>query len=134
MGEPYVCADGTAVADLGGAAENGGVGVDDAVITDIGVALSALYGITVLIKLKALCAEGNALIYLYVVADGGGLTDYDTCAVVDEEILTDRCAGVDIYARFLVGKLGHNTRDIRNSPAVEAVGDAVYRNCIKSGV
>ena len=134
MGYPDVSADDRAVADLGTAAEDGGVGVDNAVVADVGVALDALDGVALLVELKALRAEGNALIYLDVVADGGGLADNDTRAVVDKEILADCRACVDIYAGLLVGVLGHNSRQIGDAEAVELVSYAVDRDGDEAGI
>ena len=47
MSEPYVTADNASVTDLSIAAENGGVRIYNAVVSDVGVALDALDGITV---------------------------------------------------------------------------------------
>ncbi len=134
MGYPDVSADDRAVADLGAAAEDGGVGVDNAVVADVGVALRALDGIALLVELKALRAEGNALIYLDVVADGGGLADNDTRAVINEEILADCRACVDINAGLLVGVLCHNSRQIGYAEAVELVSYAVNRDGDEAGI
>ena len=134
MCEPYVTANYAAVADFGSASENGGVGVDNAVITDIGVALYTLYGIAILVELEALCAEGNALIDLYVIADGGCFADDDTRAVVDEEAFADGCACVDIDAGFFVGEFGHQSCDVRDAADVYLVREAVDRDSIEAGI
>lgn len=43
-------------------------------------------------------AQRNALVDLHVVADRGGLADDDAGCMVDEEVLADRRAGVDVDA------------------------------------
>ena len=113
MGKPYVTAYYGAVAYSGIAAEYGRVRVYYAIVAYIGVTLDSLHGISVLVKLKALCSESDTLINLNSVTYCGSLAYYDARAVVNEEILADARASVDIYTRLLVGKLCHNTRDAR---------------------
>ena len=107
------------------AAENGCVCVDNAIVSDIGVALDSLDGITVLTDLKALCTEGNTLIYLDVVADSGGLTDNDTGAMVDEEIFADGGAGMDVDAGDGVGVFGHDPGQHGNTQSIQDMRQTV---------
>ena len=49
-----------------------------------------------------------------MIADDGGLADDDACGVVDEEVLADLRARVDVDTSELVGMLAHDTRDKRH--------------------
>ena len=134
MGQPYVAADHAVVADLRITAEDRGVGVDDHVAADIRVTLDALDRIAVFIELEAFGAQRDALVKLDMVADGGRLTDDDARAVVDEKVIADLRAGVDVDARDLVGVLGHHPRQHRHLHAVEDVGHAVDADRLKGGI
>ncbi|MBR1724367.1 MAG: serine acetyltransferase [Ruminococcus sp.] len=61
------------------------------------------------------------MVYLDVLAYLRRLTDNDTGAVVNEEILAHRSAGVDIYTRLAVGVLGHDSRYQRHSKQISIV-------------
>ena len=101
VGKPDVAADGAVVADMGVAAEDGGPGIDDHVVADLRVPVDALDGVAVFADREALGSERDALVKLYVVADYGGFTDDDACAVVDEEIASDGCARMDVDSVWL---------------------------------
>lgn len=56
FGEPDVAADGAVIADIGIAAQNGSVGVNNDVVADIGVALDVFDRVAVFVELEAFCA------------------------------------------------------------------------------
>ena len=60
--DPDAGADNGAVADASSTAEYGGIGIDYTAVSYIGVSLYTLYRVSVLVELKALCAECNTLI------------------------------------------------------------------------
>jgi len=84
-GKPYVTADDAVITHICIAAENGGIGVDNHVVSDVGMALDALDGIAVIVQFKGFCTKGNALIELDMFAYDGGFTDNNTGAMVDKE-------------------------------------------------
>ena len=98
MGQPHAAADDAVVPDAGSAAEDRGAGVNDDAVADVGVALDALDEGPVLADGEALGAERDVLVELDVFADDGHLADHDAGAVVDEEVVADRGAGVDVDA------------------------------------
>ena len=73
-------------------------------------------------------AERRALIELDVVADDRRLADDDARAVVDEEVLADGCAGMNINARAAVRVLGHDARNQRHFEQKQLVRQAVDRD------
>lgn len=85
--QPYVTAYNAVVANYSISAEYSRTGVDDHIVAYIGVALYALYRGAVHVGGEALCAEGNALIQLHMVANGSGFAYYHACAVVYEKYL-----------------------------------------------
>ena len=89
MGQPNAAADDAVVADVRAAAEDGGAGVDDHPVADIGMALDPLDERSVLSDVKALGAQRDVLIELDILTDGGGLADNDAGAVIDEEGIPD---------------------------------------------
>jgi len=99
---PHVAADDAVVADVGLAAQNGCASVDHHVAADVGVTLHALHGVAVRIDLEALCTQRHALIELYVFSDDAGLANDNAGAVVNEEIVTDGGAGMDVNAGDLL--------------------------------
>ena len=69
-----------------------------------------------------------------VVADLGGLADDDAGAVVDEEVLADGGAGVDVDAGETVGVLGHDARDEGHLQQVQLMCQAVDHDGVETGV
>ena len=134
MREPHVAADHAVVADAGHAAENRRPGVDDDVVPDVRMALDALDGVAVFVQLEALCAERDALIELHVLADGRRFADDDAGAVVDEKVVADRRAGVDIDTGELVGIFGHHARQHGDAHFVQPVRYPVNADRFKRGI
>ena len=134
MGEPDVTADDTVIPDDGFAAENGGAGIDDDTITDVRVALDALDEGAVLPHLEAFGAEGDMLVELDVLANGGGFADDNTRAVVNEEVGPDGGTGVNVNAGDAVGVLGHHAGHEGDIHLIELVGNAVDADGLKSGI
>ena len=77
MGQPDAAADDAVVADVRISAEDGGAGVDDDPVADVGMTLDPLDEGSVLSDIEALGAQRYMLIELDVLADGGGLADDD---------------------------------------------------------
>ncbi len=110
------------------AAEDRGAGVDDHVVLHVRVALVSLHQHARLLVLReGERAERDALVEFHVASDHGGLADHDARAVVNEEMLADRRAGMDVDARLRVGVFAHDARDDRHLQLVELVGEAVHR-------
>ena len=61
-----------------------------------------------------------------MVADDGGLADYHAGSMVDEEVLADLGASIDVHAGAAVRVLGHDAGDQRHVLRVKLVGDAVH--------
>lgn len=98
MGKPNITAYNAVVPHHRAPPQNGGAGVNNYVAADIGVTLYAFNGITLIVKLKASCAQRNTLIQLNMVLYGAGFTDNHPCAVVDKEILPYLRTGMNVYA------------------------------------
>ena len=75
--------------------------------------------------LKTQCAQGDALIEFYPFADVGRLADNHARAVIDEKILADIRAGMDVDARLAVRPLGHHARYERHGKLVQQMGQPV---------
>ena len=142
-----------AVDDVGGDADDGGVGgdvaeddgagadagvfadgdvaedvggvADEDVVAEGGVALAADLAGT---------AQGDSLIDGDVVADDGGFADDDAHAVVDEEAAADDGAGVDLDAGPEAGYLRHEAGEEFEVAAPEPVVDAVDPDGLEAGV
>ena len=100
-----VRADGDVAANHRIAAKDRGARIDDDVIFNRGMALLIAEFIGVLKRLRA---EGDALVDADVIANDRRLADNHARAMVDEEIMTDRRAWMDINARGTMGKLAHH--------------------------
>ena len=68
-----------------------------------------LQGWVALLPLRAGAAEGDALVEVAVVADLRRFADDDAHAVIDEETLADRGAGVDLNAGEIAGHVGDHS-------------------------
>ena len=60
-----------------------------------------------------------------MVSNDAGLTDDDTCSVIDEEMGADRRAGMDVDAGAAVRPLSHHSRDDRHAGTVQSMRDAL---------
>ena len=90
--QPDVAANHAVVSYLCVTAEYGRSGIDDDIVAYVRVTLYSLYRSTGLCKSKALGPERHMLVYLHMLAYGGGLTYYDACSVIYEEVSSDRSA------------------------------------------
>ena len=72
--------------------------------------------------------QGHALVQAAVAPQNTGFADNHAGAVVDEEILADGRAGVDVNARARMGHLGNDARDHRNLECIQLMGDAVVEH------
>src|SRR5512145_2442084 len=124
LGDPCVSADNTAGTD-DDIAENRGFGVDGDIVFDRRVALAALDDPPALIARKTHRSQRHALVDLHAVADNGRFTDDYAGAVIDEKVLADRRAGVNIDSGFRMGRLAHDPRDQRDIRPVQFIGDPV---------
>jgi hypothetical protein len=79
-------ADGGVFADGGGAAEDGGIGINRDVIADIGVSFDTFDDVTFVVLGEAFGSEGDSVIEFDVASDDAGFTYDDSCAVVDKEV------------------------------------------------
>jgi hypothetical protein len=127
--DPDVAADDAAPTDDGLAAEDGCVGVDDDVVLDRRMAL---------VRRQRLGdrerAQGHSLVELHVVADLGRFADHDAGAVVDDDRMAERRAGVDVDAGPLVRPLGQHARQDGHAQLVEPMGDAMDGDGQEAGV
>ena len=122
MGDEHVGANDAVPADDRAAAQNRGTGVDGHIVFDGGVTLLALEALT---ATGGKGTQSNALVNLYMVANGGGFADDDTGAVVDEEVLADGSTGVDVEAGDGMGMLRHDSGQHGNAHGVQNVGQTI---------
>ena len=85
----------------------------------------AAHEVAVGVGLEGERTERNPLVELHVAADFARLADHDAGAVVDEEVVADRGARMDVDAGARVGPLGHHARDERHLEPVQEVGQPV---------
>ena len=78
--------------------------------------------------------EGNTLINLDILADGGRLADNDAGSVIDEEIFADGCARVDINTGRAVSILCHDTRDQRHLKLEQLVRETIDRDRLQTRI
>ena len=90
--------------------------------------------IPLLVVLKALRAQGHALVQRHVVADDRRLSDHHTRAVVDGEVLANLCPRVDVDTRLRVRQFGDDPRYHGHLQLVQLMGHAVVRHRIHHGV
>ena len=93
------------VADHGRAAEDRGVGINHDAVFDRRMALLPADQIAVAVGGEAERPERHALIELDAVADLARLADHDARAVVDEEVLADLRAGMDVDPGARIGPI-----------------------------
>ena len=79
-------------------------------------------------------AQGNALVDLHMVTDGGGFADDNAGAVVNEEVLSDGCAGVDVDTGDGMGMLRHDSGQHGNAHGVQNMGQTVDGDGVKTGI
>ncbi len=132
--DPNTRPDHRVASDDRSSAQDGGVGIDDDVVFDGWVAFLAAYQLPVGIGREAECPERDALIEFDVLADFARLADHHTGSVIDEEVITNRCTGVDVDARLLMGPLGHHSRNEGDVEFDEFVSDPVNRDGFETGI
>ena len=125
MRQPDTAADDAVASDPGISAEDRSAGINHNPVSDIRMALDPLDQSPVLADGEALGSERDVLVELYPLADGGRLSDYDTGAVVDEEIISDGCTGVDVNSGEAMSILRHDTRQQRDALPIEDVRQPV---------
>ena len=101
---PDVAANNGVVTD-GDASEDGGSRVYDHVVFHDGVTRQAFDQTFIITFGETLRAKGYTLIYANIVADNGGLADYRSGAMVNEEVFADGRAGVDVDTCVRMGHL-----------------------------
>ena len=115
------------------ATEDGGVGIDGDVVLDDGMA-GLVEQASVGIVLEVAGAEGDALIEHDVMADDGGGSDDDSCAVVDAEGCSDLCGRMDVDARDGMCPFADDSRQQRQAELVQGVGDAMMQHGGDGGI
>src|SRR4051812_39517475 len=115
-------------------AKDRGIGVYDDAIFQRGMTLGAADKLTFTVGLEAERTQCHTLIQLDMFADFGCLADYHTRAVVDEEMLANRGARVDIDARASVGPLGHHAWNERYVEFVQHVCQPIDRDSLQSRI
>src|SRR6266540_63557 len=132
-GHPAVAANDRAAPDDGVAAEDRGIGVNDDLVFDRGMALLRFGGACLALGQRA-PTEGDALIDAHALSDDRRFADDDSGAVIDEEPLADRCTGVDVDAGLLVGVLGDHAGDDAGTLTQEPIGHAVTNDGVEPRV
>ena len=130
-GQKGIGSDDHVVADLCRTAQQRGSGVNRHVVTHLRVA--ALTGNTLHARRRK-GAQRHALIDFDMVADDARLAHYDACTMVDEEILANGGAGVDVDTRTRMGVLSHDTRDHRHVADIKLMGDPIDEYGKKAGI
>src|SRR5579862_339955 len=106
-------------------AEYLGSGADHHAVAESGVALAFF---------AAGAAERDSLVEQDIISDLGGLADYDSGAVIDEEASADGGAGMDLDSGEEAAGLGDHSRNERDAPAIEPMGEAMSQNGVEAGV
>lgn len=134
MKDPRTAADNTVVSDLCVSAQDCCVGIDDDIVSDVRMALSAFDGVAVFVEGEGAGPDRDALIQLDVAADGGCFADDDAGAVVDAEALLNGCARIDVDASLGVGVLGKDACHRRCAVEIQDMGEAIDQNGIEAGI
>ena len=79
-------------------------------------------------------SQCHSLIDLYPVSDSGGLSDYYTGTVVNEETLADGSTWVDVDSSPGMGPLAHHPWDDRDVLLIKLVCDSVGGNSLKERI
>ena len=124
FGHPDIAAHGRSTSH-GDASQNGGVGVDDDVVFQNGMAGDTLDGLAVGIEGEALGTQRDALVELDVVSDDAGFADYHTRAVVDGKVVAYLCARMDVDTRLAMCHFGDDAGDEGYAEAQQLVGHAI---------
>src|SRR6266576_4726930 len=106
-----VSANGASCADDGFATEHSRVGIDRHVVFDRGVTLSAFLYFTVLVFLEAARTQRDGVVQFDARPDFAGFADNHTGAMIDKEMWTDFCAGMNVYSSATVRPFRHYARD-----------------------
>lgn len=129
VGEPDITADDTTAANNGFTTQYGCSGINDYMVFN--GRMSFLVG-------QFFChiqsAQCYTLVDLYMVTDNGGLSDYNTGAVIDGKRRSYFCARVDIDACFAVRIFRENARQGFDALQVQLVCDAINSRGIKARV
>ena len=74
-------------------------------------------------------AKRYSLIDLYMISDHCCFSNYHSCAVVNEEILSDCRTRMNINSRLTVGVFRHNTRNNGNAESIENMRHTMNTDC-----
>lgn len=77
---------------------------------------------------EVLCAEGHTLVECDMVSDDAGLADYDTCTVVDCEILANAGSRMDVDSGSGMRQLGHDAGNNRDTEGQEGMRSAIMKH------
>src|SRR5262245_49917765 len=116
------------------AAQNGRVGVDNHAILEGWMPLVTAYQVALSVGRKAQCAECHTLIELDVPTDFRRLANHDARAVIDEKVIADLRARMDVDAGAAVSPLGHHAGNERNIEVMQHVSQSVDRDRFQSRI
>ena len=115
-------------------AEDRRVRVHDDVVFQRWMTLRIAHKISVRVSLKAQRAEGHPLIELNPVADLARFADHHAGAVINEEMIADLRAGVNVDSRVRMSVFGHDARNKGNAELPKNARDAVHDNRVEAGI
>lgn len=131
VGDKHIGTNHAVPADGGAAAQDRRACVDRHVVLNGGV---ALFPPQALAASGGQSAQGHALIDLDMVADDRRLPHHNAGPVVDEEILADDGAGVDVDTGDAVGVFRHDPGQQGNAEGIQNMGQAVNGNGKQPGI
>ncbi len=135
LGNPGVCADADVIAD-GDGAEDVRPGTDDDMVANVRVALipflECVVGILLFFEVEG--TEGDVLVEPAPVTDSGGLADDDAGAVVDEEVVSDLGARMDVDACVAFRGFGEFTGVLLPALLVQFMSDTLSNDGVESWI
>ncbi len=129
-----VGADDASGTDMGVASEDGGVGIDDHVVSDRRMTANMFDGMAVGVQGETLGTQGHSLVDFDAVADDTRFANDHASGVVDEKAATNACAGMEVDAGLGVGPFAHDAGDHGNLKSVEFMCEAVGGNREQAGI
>ena len=118
-------------ADDGAATEDGCAGINGDVIFNGGMAFLAAQALA---GGSGARSEGDTVIHFYVVADDRRFAHYTAGAVIDEKMMADGRAGVEVHSGASVRPFRHNARKERHVFFVKHVGHSLYGDGFDEGI
>ena len=128
MGEPDISTDNRSGTDHGVSPQDGGSGIDNHVVLNGGMTLVATLEGTVGLLHETMGSEGHPLVDSNIVTDRCRLSNDNTGAVVDKEVLSDGCPRMNVDSGLTVRIFCHHSGENRDGPDEELMGDPVGGN------